>query len=166
MIVRNGRRGPFLACSAYPKCSNAKNIGEVKDGKAVAAPSAPAIEVNEKCEKCGSPMAVRRGPRGPFLGCTGYPKCKNAKPLPPELEEKLKAAGAAAGGSAAAGGRPKPIPTDEKCENCGKPMVLRNGRNGYFLSCSGYPKCKTARNADPEMVERLTNGAGGSGEAE
>jgi DNA topoisomerase-1 len=164
MVVRNGRRGPFLACSAYPKCSNAKNIGEVKDGKATAAPAAPPIEVDEKCEKCGSPMAVRRGPRGPFLGCTGYPKCKNAKPLPKELEEKVAAAGpgAGAGGSA----RPKAIETDEKCENCGKPMVLRSGRNGYFLSCSGYPKCKTARNADPEMVERLTSGAGGGGETE
>lgn len=165
MIVRNGRRGPFLACSAYPKCSNAKNIGEVKDGKATAAPSAPPIEVDEKCEKCGSPMAVRRGPRGPFLGCTGYPKCKNAKPLPKELEEKVAASGAGAGSAAGGSARSQPIPTDEKCENCGKPMVLRSGRNGYFLSCSAYPKCKTARNADPEMVERLTSGAGQGGDA-
>jgi DNA topoisomerase-1 len=42
------------------------------------------------CEKCRSPMAVRRGPRGPFLGCTAYPKCRGTKHMPPDLKEKLK----------------------------------------------------------------------------
>lgn len=36
-------------------------------------------------------------------------------------------------------------PTDEKCENCGKPMVIKWGRNGRFMACSGYPKCKTTK---------------------
>ncbi|MCA9810705.1 MAG: topoisomerase DNA-binding C4 zinc finger domain-containing protein, partial [Candidatus Dadabacteria bacterium] len=34
-----------------------------------------------KCEKCGKPMAERKGRYGRFLGCTGYPKCRNIKGL-------------------------------------------------------------------------------------
>jgi len=33
--------------------------------------------------------------------------------------------------------------TDQKCPNCGRPMVVRVGRFGKFLACSGYPQCKT-----------------------
>jgi DNA topoisomerase-1 len=36
-------------------------------------------------------------------------------------------------------------PTDEICENCGRPMVIKMGRFGKFISCSGYPECKTTR---------------------
>ncbi len=36
-------------------------------------------------------------------------------------------------------------PTDEVCEKCGKPMVIKNGRNGRFMACSGYPDCKNTR---------------------
>ncbi len=43
-------------------------------------------------------------------------------------------------------------PTDEVCEKCGKPMVIKWGRNGHFLACSGYPECRNTkeytRNAD------------------
>jgi DNA topoisomerase-1 len=37
------------------------------------------------------------------------------------------------------------VPTDIACEKCGKPMVVKWGRNGQFLACSGYPDCKTTR---------------------
>ena len=36
-------------------------------------------------------------------------------------------------------------PTDEFCPNCGKPMVIKTGRFGRFISCSGYPECKTTK---------------------
>ena len=35
--------------------------------------------------------------------------------------------------------------TEEMCPNCGKPMVIKTGRFGKFLACSGYPECKTTR---------------------
>jgi DNA topoisomerase-1 len=72
MVIRSGRHGRFMACSAYPKCKNTRNFDE------------PTVIPEELkiCDKCGKPMAVRRSRRGPFLGCTGYPECKNAKPLP------------------------------------------------------------------------------------
>ena len=36
----------------------------------------------EMCDKCGKPMMIRQSRRGPFQGCSGYPACRNAKPLP------------------------------------------------------------------------------------
>ena len=83
MVIREGRRGPFLACTGYPKCKNAKDV----DAKGN--PVQP-IDSGIKCEKCGSPMTVKKGPRGPFLGCSAYPKCRSTKPVPEEMKEKLK----------------------------------------------------------------------------
>jgi len=37
------------------------------------------------------------------------------------------------------------IKTDEICDQCGLPMIIKWGRRGKFLSCSGYPKCKSAK---------------------
>ncbi len=84
------------------------------------------------CEKCGLPMVIRWGRHGRFLACTGFPKCKNTRPL------------------AENGGNGRAVdqdlqPTDEKCEKCGSPMVIKTGRFGKFLACSKYPKCKSAR---------------------
>ena len=84
---------------------------------------------SEVCEKCGSPMIVKWGRYGKFLGCSGYPECQNIKPHKN-------------GGEAV----PEPEPTDEVCDKCGKPMVIRRSRKGSrFLSCSGYPECKNAK---------------------
>lgn len=61
MVKRVGRFGPFLSCSAYPKCKNIKSI-EVKTGI--------------KCPKCGGDIIERHSKRGKkFFGCSGYPKC-------------------------------------------------------------------------------------------
>jgi DNA topoisomerase-1 len=68
-------------------------------------------------------MVVKYSRRGPFLACSGFPKCRNAKPLPEELKEK-------------------PKETDQPCPECGKNLVIRKGRRGEFLACSGYPNCK------------------------
>ena len=136
MIIRQGRRGEFLACSKYPDCKNALSFKRDEAGKIIPLPKAPEITTDEKCDKCGSPMTVKRSRRGAFLACTGYPKCKNAKPLPEELKAKVAAAKAAA---------PAPVMTDEKCDKCGAPMLKRQGRFGEFLGCSAYPKCKNIK---------------------
>lgn len=94
-------------------------------------------ETDEVCDKCGLPMVVKLGRFGKFLSCTGYPDCKNAKPLESngadggevKVDEKMEEL--------------KKEHAGKKCEKCGKEMVVRNGRYGYFLGCSGYPKCKT-----------------------
>lgn len=78
------------------------------------------------CEKCGKKMVIKWGKNGRFLACSGYPECKNTKPLE----------GHDSGIS---------IHTEEKCEKCGSPMVIKTGKYGKFLACSRYPECKTTR---------------------
>ena len=90
-------------------------------------------ELTERlCEKCGSPMAVLYNKRGKFLGCSGYPECRNTMPVDgprprAEVEE-----------------------TDYACEQCGKSMVIRTGRRGRFLACTGFPKCRSTASVDDE----------------
>jgi DNA topoisomerase-1 len=71
-----------------------------------------AQETDEVCEECGKPMLLRVGRHGPFLACSGYPECKTTRPAPGSKEEKKQK-------------KPPPEPTDEVCEKCGSPMVLR-----------------------------------------
>ena len=103
------------------------------------------------CEKCDSPMVVRWGRNGQFLACSGYPDCRNTKPIKMTEDGKYEIV--------------KDEVTDYKCSNCGKPMVVKTGRRGRFLACSGYPECKTSRplpigvpcprpGCDGELVER------------
>jgi DNA topoisomerase-1 len=85
------------------------------------------------CEKCGKPMVIKFGRNGKFLACSGYPDCTNTRELPPELSELPPP-------------EETPAPEGEQtCENCGRPMVLKRGRFGQFLACSGYPDCRTTR---------------------
>jgi DNA topoisomerase-1 len=51
------------------------------------------------------------------------------------------------------------IPTEVKCEKCGKPMVIRLGRNGAFLSCTGYPECDGTSDLPPELAAKYSSGA-------
>jgi len=85
------------------------------------------------CEKCGKQMVIKFGRNGKFLACSGYPDCSNTRELPPELSERSAPEEA---------GAPE---AEQTCENCGRPMVLKRGRFGQFLACSGYPDCKTTR---------------------
>ncbi len=87
-------------------------------------------ETDEKCELCGNPMVVKLGKNGKFLSCSTYPKCKNARPLKEDLEKEQEL---------------QKEFKDEKCDKCGSPMIIKNGRFGEFLACSDYPKCKTTR---------------------
>ena len=77
----------------------------------------------ENCGECGADMVVKWGRNGRFLACSGYPKCKNTKPLEEQGE----------------------VETDEVCDQCSAPMVVKTGRYGRFLACSGYPDCKNVK---------------------
>ncbi len=122
MLLRVGRRGPFLACSGFPECRNTRPAPGTKEEQR---PRRSADEPTDiVCDKCGKPMVIRSGRRGRFVACTGYPKCRNTRPLP---EEEAAAAKAAEGAV---------------CPKCGRPMALRQGRYGPFLGCTGYPECR------------------------
>lgn len=69
-----------------------------------------------KCELCGKYMVKKHGRYGEFLACSGYPECKNTKPVVKEI--------------------------GVDCPKCGKPIVEKRSRRGrIFYGCSGYPEC-------------------------
>ena len=91
------------------------------------APGADEAPEDEACDNCGRTMVLKNGPWGPFMSCPGYnddPPCKTIRKLTQKVQQK------------------PPQELDEKCPKCGKPLLLRNGAYGEFISCSGYPKCK------------------------
>lgn len=117
------------------------------------------------CEKCGSPMVVKVAWRGPFLSCSGYPKCRNAKSINAELREQLKAKGIelpappprGAAGEKAAGPAVPDVAITETCPQCDGPMRLKPSRfgSGYWLSCAKYPKCKGTAKISAELQARI-----------
>jgi DNA topoisomerase-1 len=180
MIRRKGRFGEYLGCTGY-QIKNEKGehacstlIGLDKNGN----PQPPKVKINTTiaCEKCGNTMVLRAGEkRGPWLGCSTYPKCRATKTIGKLTGADLKQAEALLpllnaenakskemvakvlgdNPAAAATVKPSVIATDIDCEDCGKPMVIRNGRRGYFMSCSGYPKCKNTGDVPANLVEQL-----------
>lgn len=79
---------------------------------------------DEKCEKCGRPMAVKIGRFGKFLACTGYPECKST--------------------------RTYQIKTGIKCPECGGELIQRfNKKRQLFYGCNNYPECNFAVNSKP-----------------
>ena len=126
MVQKWGRFGSYLRCLSCDATRDAEPpAGENgANGSDPASQSAEEAEP-ETCELCGKPMQMKRGRFGPFLGCTGYPECRNIR--------KIGKSGVAA---------PPPVPLDEKCPVDGAQLVKRFGRFGEFISCSNYPKCK------------------------
>jgi len=131
LLLKWGKFGTFFACSAYNKkdpssCTFTKeNIAAKPDLNTPEAQEAG--ETEEYCENCGRVMVLRRGLFGPFMSCPGYnedPPCKTFRKLSQKQQQK------------------PPEPTGEDCPLCAKPLVLRQGAYGEFVSCSGYPKCK------------------------
>jgi len=106
-----------------------------------------ALPTDQICDKCGKPMVLKWGRFGQFIACSGYPECKNTREINGTAEvEDDRSAMPAAAKQAKIKTEPNPIETEaDPCEQCGKPMVLRRGRFGQFLACSGYPDCKTTR---------------------
>jgi len=127
MTIKIGRFGKFMACSNYPECKNTKPMpGEDKnkDGKDDSEEIKELKEKHkdEKCEKCGETMTIKIGRFGPFLGCSGYPKCKNLKSITSENEK-----------------------TGVTCPVCNKGEIIqKKSRRGIFYACNRYPDCKTA----------------------
>jgi DNA topoisomerase-1 len=95
---------------------------------------------DEKCELCGAPLVIKWGKHGSFYACSTYDKddpntCKFTKENPINLPD-LDSADL------------QETTQEEYCENCGRVMVLKRGRFGQFMACTGYPDCKTTRRLD------------------
>ena len=189
MIKRQGRFGLFLGCAGYsqkgedgkPLCSTIINLD--KQG-VPQAPKAPPIDTEVKCAKCQSMMYLRGGKRGPWLSCSKFPKCRGMTMLSklegeqkqkieamiPQLEEatrkgvelvaKLKGEMPPVTGQT---DKPRVIPTDIDCSECGNPMTVRFSKRGPFLGCSNYPKCRNTGEVPAKLIEELgLNGADGT----
>jgi DNA topoisomerase-1 len=144
LVIRKGRFGEFIACSAYPKCKYTKAIEEPEEKKA-----------DVKCDKCGADMIIKRGKSGEFLACSNYPKCKNTKPLnEPEILDDVKCPECGGdivkrkskrGEFYGCGNYPKCNfiskyrPVNKKCSECGYLMAKRTYRKKEVYECI---KCK------------------------
>jgi len=92
MVIKIGRYGPFLACSAFPKCRNIKSM------KSKSAPQELPEKyqylakkyANEVCDKCGAKMVIKIGRYGPFLACSAFPKCRNIKKIYTKKQQSIK----------------------------------------------------------------------------
>lgn len=114
MVVRWGRNGKFLACSAYPNCKSTKPIVMTEDGQVKILHDE---KTDRKCPNCGSAMVIKSGRRGRFLACSAYPECKTSAPLPVN------------------------IPCG-RVGCTGELVERRSGRGKVFYSCNTYPACR------------------------
>ena len=73
MLLRSGRFGAFLACSNYPKCNTLLNLSKQRHIEPL---KTPPVVTTILCPKCSSPLYLRSGKRGLWLGCSKFPKCK------------------------------------------------------------------------------------------
>lgn len=137
MHVKFGKMGEFLGCSGYPECKAIREFTRDEQGNILMAEKQQDEITDIACDLCGKPMAVKTPRKGrsrePFLGCTGYPKCKNIKNFKRDEFGKI----------VVLEGREE-IPAGT-CPECGKPMVVKTARRGSkFIACTGYPKCRHA----------------------
>ncbi|MFA4915818.1 MAG: type I DNA topoisomerase [Syntrophales bacterium] len=115
MVFKWGKNGRFIACSNYPACKNTMNINQEENKQM----NNTEAQITDTICKCGRNMVIKEGKFGRFLGCSGYPECKNTMP----------------------------IGCGVKCpeEGCSGYLCERRTKKGkIFFGCSGYPKCTYA----------------------
>ncbi|KPL07089.1 DNA topoisomerase I [bacterium SM23_57] len=154
LIIRWGRSGKFIACTAFPKCRFTRNLEESE------APN----HVDKACPKCGGALVIKNGRYGPFLGCSNYPKCRHVEPYDTGISCPRGDCGGKIVERRSKKGRtfygcskyPKcdfissyPL-VAESCPNCDYSVLEdRNTSRGHYRMC---PNCKTRFSVD-EAVE-------------
>lgn len=121
LVIRSGKHGPFLGCSAFPDCGFIRPLRASGDGHIVK------ILDGLLCPECGADKAVRQGRYGMFIACSHYPDCTYSE--------------AATHSSS----------TDIFCPQCrsGR-LIQRKSRFGKtFYACSSYPDCQYTLNFSP-----------------
>ncbi|NBI13923.1 hypothetical protein GVX81_09990 [[Haemophilus] felis] len=86
----------------------------------------------EYCPVCDSPLQIKQGKKGLFLGCSAYPACDYLKPLSSQPETKVIKV------------------LDQSCSECGQSLVLKQGHFGMFIACGDYPNCHFIVHNEPE----------------
>jgi DNA topoisomerase-1 len=83
--------------------------------------------IEESCPQCGSPLSIRLGRHGRFIGCTKYPECDYTRDLADGKKQEQPPPEAVEGRS---------------CPECGAELQMKRGKYGKFIGCSAYPKCR------------------------
>lgn len=115
LAIRKGRFGDFIACLNFPKCKYSRSLqnSQIKDENASVKKANSTGIICPECQK--GELVERFSKRGKFYGCSTYPKCK--------FVSNYK-------------------PSEEKCEECGSYLIIKELKKGTFLEC---PKCKSKR---------------------
>ncbi len=164
MVLRNGRFGPFMACTAYnedPPCKTVRRLTQKQQQK-------PPVPLEENCPKCGSQLVLRNGQYGEFVSCSAYPKCKYIKqdtigmPCPKckdgEIVQKKSRFGTMFYSctnypKCDFTANHKPIP--QKCPECGSPYLMEKTlKSGVYLVCPNNKKPGTAADAKPDTKKK------------
>ena len=125
MELREGKYGPYYACTSFPKCTRLIPASEVEAAGTKSDDGASANDTSEIiCERCGASMVKRTGKNGEFYGCSAFPNCSNTKP----------------------------ITLDIPCPQCktGTLVERMGGRDkNRFYGCSRYPECRYTASEKP-----------------
>jgi DNA topoisomerase-1 len=152
LLVRWGKNGEFLGCAAFPQCAYTSNFQRDPQGKIVvlgaageAAPQPtagdkleaappPSLPTGFNCPKCRKELLIRRGKRGEFLGCSGFPKCTFTQNFTRDPQGHLV-----------------PDTATYACprQGCAGQLVKRRSRRGFFYGCNNYPACDYTLNQPP-----------------
>ncbi|MDP1915551.1 MAG: type I DNA topoisomerase [Myxococcales bacterium] len=151
LLLRQGAKGPFLACSGFapkdagcsysadpsarasaqrcPKCAGAMEELDGRFGAWARCLSAAcdgrldaAASTQHRCPLCGTALKDK----GAFLGCGAYPTCRFS--VDTKAWERAMKKGTT-------------------CPQCAKPLVERRGKRGKFLACTGFPVCRHTEDA-------------------
>lgn len=124
--IKQGKKGKFLGCSAYPACDYLKPLSNQSESRIIK-------QLDECCPQCGHPLLIRQGNFGMFIGCGNYPQCHFIvhEDEQPRAEESVA------------------------CPECGKgELISRRGRQGkYFYACNRYPHCKFTLPGKPYLQD-------------
>ncbi|MEW6042406.1 MAG: type I DNA topoisomerase, partial [Elusimicrobiota bacterium] len=125
----------------YTPFSN--NLAAAQTGMKVSKPEP--VKTQEKCPICKNLMVLRESRFGKYLSCSRFPKCRGKIPLDKDGNKMEVFA---------------PITTEKVCSKCNKrKMLLRKASRGYFLACSGFPRCRNTEKISQEEVEKIINSA-------
>ena len=118
--IKQGKSGPFFACSNYPSCDYTRAFVEHERLE-------DKILAGTECPLCGHELAVKQGRYGMFIGCSNFPICHHIEQKPQEVLEDLICPQCKVG------------LLQEKTSRFGK----------KFYACNCYPKCKFVVNHQP-----------------
>jgi DNA topoisomerase-1 len=129
----------FYGCTRYPDCDFTSPIEEVHFNREEYNPD---FDWDQNCPECTSPMKVRHGKFGPFLGCTRYPDCKGIVNIPKKGEIIHKQ---------------EDMPPCPAIDCPGK-MTARRSRFGKtFFSCTTFPECDVIVNDLDQLTSKYPN---------